>query len=705
MHPLFNTIGKEFFMLKSLKGKILVPSIGIVVVMLIFIVAYMSRAVSELTETLSADKATAVSQTAMLRLSELKDYSTLSASNVALSETLSRILPTGNRDELYKYLEMRKNEMGIYNIVVTDNQGIVVMRTNAPANFGDSLAGAPNVASALRGQIASSFSPGALIPMAISTSVPIYSEGTIIGVVVANFSMATSKFVDEFSDVFKAEVAVFAENRAVASTQINGQRIFADGFTADPEVTNSVLGRGERFDTTMLINKIPYNAFYFPLNDADGKPLGMFFLGFSEEYAIHQAADLRRDMIIISAIGLVALGIVVFFYIGFLTKPLKEMTHTLGFIATGDLTVSIPQKGKITDEIGESSRLFNQTIEKIKNLVISIKNQAVDLSGIGNDLASNMNQTASAMNEITTTIQSIKIRVMNQGASVIETNATMEQVTGNIDTLNGHIERQIGAVSQASTAIEEMLANIHSVTATLVKNSDNVRELQGSSASGRSSLNEVASDIKDIARESEGLLEINSVMANIASQTNLLSMNAAIEAAHAGESGKGFAVVADEIRKLAESSGNQLKTIRAVLKKIKTSIDKISHSTESALTKFEVIDLGVKTVAAQGEEIREAMEDQSEGSRQVLSASQEVSDITQYVKGGSLQMLEGSREVIQESKNLEVVTQEITDGISEMSIGADEVNKAVNNANELSGRNRESIDLLVQAVSQFKVMG
>jgi methyl-accepting chemotaxis protein len=132
-------------------------------------------------------------------------------------------------------------------------------------------------------------------------------------------------------------------------------------------------------------------------------------------------------------------------------------------------------------------------------------------------------------------------------------------------------------------------------------------------------------------------------------------------------------------------------------------MDKITHSTDSVLGKFEAIDHGVRTVAEQEEVIRGAMEEQSQGSRQVLQASGQVSDITRQVKGGSQEMLEGSREVIQESKNLERATQEITNGINEMVVGAEEINGAVNSVNELSGRNRENIASLVRAVSQFKV--
>jgi methyl-accepting chemotaxis protein len=273
----------------------------------------------------------------------------------------------------------------------------------------------------------------------------------------------------------------------------------------------------------------------------------------------------------------------------------------------------------------------------------------------------------------------------------------------NISKLNGHVEKQTQTVSQASAAIEEMVANIASVTDTLVKNGANVKTLQDASEVGRTGLQEVASDIQEIAHESEGLLEINAVMENIASQTNLLSMNAAIEAAHAGEAGKGFAVVAAEIRKLAESSSAQSKTISDVLKKIKTSIDKITKSTENVLTKFEAIDSNVDKVADQEETIRNAMEEQGQGSKQILDGIEKVTEITRNVESGSNEMLEGAQEVIRESKNLEKATQEITSGMNEMASGADQINSAVHQVNEISTKNREGISILMKEVSRFKV--
>jgi methyl-accepting chemotaxis protein len=426
-------------------------------------------------------------------------------------------------------------------------------------------------------------------------------------------------------------------------------------------------------------------------------------IGSTEEYILTDVHRMTQFAIIIAAVFVVLTAVIVFFIINSVTKPIVKVADTLKDISEGegDLTRSIEVSSK--DETGDLAKYFNNTLEKIRTLIVAIKKQAAALFDIGNELSSNMTETASAINEITANIQSIKGRVINQSASVTETNATMEQITINIGKLNEHVEVQASSVSRSSSAIEQMLANIQSVTQTLVKNDGNVKELLSASEVGRSGLQEVAADIQEIARESEGLLEINSVMENIASQTNLLSMNAAIEAAHAGEAGKGFAVVADEIRKLAENSGEQSKTISTVLKKIKGSIDKITVSTDNVLKRFEAIDTGVRTVADQEENIRNAMEEQGEGSKQILDAISQLNDVTQQVKSGSITMQEGSKEVIQEGKNLEMATQEITGGMNEMASGADQINIAVNQVNEISVRNKESIDFLVNEVSKFKV--
>jgi methyl-accepting chemotaxis protein len=545
----------------------------------------------------------------------------------------------------------------------------------------------------------------------IDIRAPIIINGNVVGLVgITIDTELLQTLVEELTPYGVGYGAVYSHNGTIAAHHNKANR--GDNFQKNSAVL-SVLGQegvstvsaslNDGQPQTIITEKMILVSYPYTIGTATTKWTVMSVVPLATVMAPVNAL-IRFAIIFVAGASIVG-AIIIYLVSNSLSTRILRVADRMQDIAQGEGDLTGRIKILANDEIGTMATDFNQIIEKIQRVIINIKQQSGTLANIGDELASNMTETAASVNEIAATIQSIKGQASNQNQSVTETNNTMRQITGNIERLNVQIETQSDNVSQSSSAIEEMLANIASVTETLVKNAENVKRLAQASEVGRTGLQEVATDIQEIAKESEGLLEITSVMENIASQTNLLSMNAAIEAAHAGESGKGFAVVADEIRKLAESSGEQSKTIAGVLKKIKESIDRISKSTDMVIDRFEAIDSNVKTVSEQEENVRSAMEEQGSGSQQILVSIGKLNDITQTIKQGSGEMLTGSRKVLEESKHLETLTQQITNGTNEMASGAEQINSAVARVSSITDENKHSIDVLVNEVSKFKVEG
>ena len=355
------------------------------------------------------------------------------------------------------------------------------------------------------------------------------------------------------------------------------------------------------------------------------------------------------------------------------------------------------------NEIGLLSNDLNSFKDETHALLTDIK-KSVEISlNTAENVNSSMTKTSKSVEEIIKNINTVKERAGFQSESVLKSDETIQNMLSKISELNENASLQVDCVSNSSSAVEEMVANIRSVTQILESNSKTVESLGAESETGRKKIKESTELAANILDKSKGLVEASAIVQSIASQTNLLAMNAAIEAAHAGEAGKGFAVVADEIRKLAEQSNTQGKNIGNQLSELQNIIQGVSDNTKAVQNQFEVIFDLTNQVQQQESVIRNAMDEQNAGNVQVLQSINEIRSSADVVKENSEVLLKGGRQIGEEMKNLENVTQEITDSMNKMAEDSVEITQTVEQCHNLSNENQDNLEELSSNVGMFKI--
>jgi methyl-accepting chemotaxis protein len=402
-------------------------------------------------------------------------------------------------------------------------------------------------------------------------------------------------------------------------------------------------------------------------------------------------------VIVLSCIG------IVFLISHFMIRPIKRVANSLRDISEGDgdLTSRLPITSE--DEIGLLSRYFNNTMEKIHDVVFGVKESKDSLTSAGDTVMMSAQDTASGISQITENIRNITSQVETQTSSMKSTVSAVDDISLTIGSLASLITKQREGVAIASSAVEEMVSNIASVNQSMDKMATSFENLASKSRAGIDKQQSMTTSIEKIREQSEMLNEANRAISSIAGQTNLLAMNAAIEAAHAGEAGKGFAVVADEIRKLSETSSAESKTIGNQLKTIRNSIGDVVKISEETSQAFAAASDGIAKTEQLVLHIKAAMEEQAIGSKQISGALQAVMESGDAVDVAAKDVSGRNENIKMQMRSLQSATENIQSSVGDMATEATGINHTGSQLENMSVVMKDAIDKIGGQIDLFKV--
>lgn len=418
---------------------------------------------------------------------------------------------------------------------------------------------------------------------------------------------------------------------------------------------------------------------------------------------IEPVKDMDRVLLITAiVVGFILLLVITLFLGRLVRRPLKELIEKIKILAEGegDLTQEIIFHSN--DEVGELASSINQFIISLKTIIGNIKLRSNETQKIKESLLDEAKDSAIIGSNISENVQDIKNNISKLDDEILESMKIEQSIEVQIEELDREIENQVSAVEESTASINEIVASLNNVSTITTNKYNATLKLVDITKTGGDKvvfMNNVVSEIHESVQQISSMVTL---INDIASQTSLLSMNAAIEAAHAGDEGKGFAVVADEIRKLSESTGNNVASITKVLADIKSQVNEATLASSDTNNAFVEISSEVESVSQALSEINLSTAELSNGGEQILDAMYILQDVSSKVRNGASEMKDGAKNMSTAMNQVKNISKDVLGKVDRISRNSKSIADGADTINELSINLSDNTNDLNSEIQRFK---